>query len=258
MLVELQGPPPAKLNLGCWGSYILRGYQGESVRCYKCQRFNHLQVRCAHSARCGVCSGSHPTEECIGRHKANEPTTAKCPNCGKKASCLELGALRGSEGCGGPSSDNGINRSSHMVAPSTHGGENHHAASNSASNSGNTALFPPCHMKDQPGSARLPPPGTPSLPRPGQVGDSHRRGTRPPPPLIPQHSHSPRDKMAPGPATAVAAQAAAANGARPRLTTPLLQPPRRRQWSFAWRHPRHRLQHRLRHRRRLAGAPRVP
>ena len=84
VLVELQGPPPAKLDLGCWGSYTLRAFQGEPVRCYKCQRFNHLQARCEHSARCGVCSGPHPTEDCIGRHKANEPTTAKCPNCGKK------------------------------------------------------------------------------------------------------------------------------------------------------------------------------
>ena len=31
-----------------------------------------------------MCSGPHPTEECIGRHKVKEPTTAKCPNCGKK------------------------------------------------------------------------------------------------------------------------------------------------------------------------------
>ena len=66
VLVEHQGPPSAKVDLGCWGSYFLRAYQAESVRCYKCQRLNHLQVRCVHSVRCGVCSGPHPTEKCIG------------------------------------------------------------------------------------------------------------------------------------------------------------------------------------------------
>ena len=78
------GPPPTKLNLGCWGTYTLRPYQSEPVRCYKCQRYNHLQARCQHSARCGVCSLPHPTEECIARHKAKEPTSAKCPNCGRR------------------------------------------------------------------------------------------------------------------------------------------------------------------------------
>ena len=79
-----KGPPPPKLNLGCWDTYTLRPYQSEPVRCYKCQRYSHLQVRCEHSIRCGVCSLPHPMEECIGRHKAKEVTTVKCPNCDKK------------------------------------------------------------------------------------------------------------------------------------------------------------------------------
>ncbi|XP_063854131.1 uncharacterized protein LOC135096523 [Scylla paramamosain] len=83
VLLVCVGPPPAKLDLGCWGRYSLRPYQGEPVRCYRCQRYNHLQARCEHAARCGVCSLPHPTEECIARHKANEATTARCPNCGK-------------------------------------------------------------------------------------------------------------------------------------------------------------------------------
>ena len=83
VLLVLEGPPPAKLDLGCWGKYSLRPYQGEPVRCYKCQRFSHLQARCPHTVRCGVCSLPHPTEDCITRHKAHEATTAKCPNCRK-------------------------------------------------------------------------------------------------------------------------------------------------------------------------------
>ncbi|KAG0715521.1 Nucleic-acid-binding protein from mobile element jockey [Chionoecetes opilio] len=84
VLIVHEGPPPAKLTLRSWGTYTLRPYRSEPVRCYKCQRFNHLQVRCVHFVRCGVCSLNHPTEDCIGRHKSNEATTAKCPNCGRK------------------------------------------------------------------------------------------------------------------------------------------------------------------------------
>lgn len=54
------------------------------MRCYKCQRYNHLQARCIHSVRCCVCSQPNPTEDCTGRLNANEPTTAKYPNCWKK------------------------------------------------------------------------------------------------------------------------------------------------------------------------------
>ncbi|KAG0723275.1 hypothetical protein GWK47_042970 [Chionoecetes opilio] len=83
-MIVHEGQPPAKLTLRSWGTYTLRPYRSEPVRCYKCQRFNHLQVRCEHSVRCGVCSLNHPTEDCIGRHKAKEATTAKCPNCERK------------------------------------------------------------------------------------------------------------------------------------------------------------------------------
>ena len=83
VLVVMVGPPPEKLDLGSWGRYHLRPYKGEPVRCYKCQRFNHLKALCTHDERCGVCSQPHATEECISRLKAKEETTPKCPNCGK-------------------------------------------------------------------------------------------------------------------------------------------------------------------------------
>ncbi|XP_076041977.1 uncharacterized protein LOC143025849 [Oratosquilla oratoria] len=84
VLVMLEGQPPPKLDLGCWGRYSLRPHRGEPVRCYKCQRYNHLQARCEHAVRCGVCSLPHPTEDCIAKHKSNQTTSAKCPNCGNK------------------------------------------------------------------------------------------------------------------------------------------------------------------------------
>ncbi|KAK4307367.1 hypothetical protein Pmani_020886 [Petrolisthes manimaculis] len=83
VLLVFVGLLPTKLDLGCWGRYSLRSYQGKPVRCYRCQHFGHLQARCEQAARCGVCSLSHPTEECITRHSANEATTARCPNYGK-------------------------------------------------------------------------------------------------------------------------------------------------------------------------------
>ncbi|KAG0712910.1 LINE-1 retrotransposable element ORF2 protein [Chionoecetes opilio] len=43
VLIVHEGPPPAKLTLRPWGTYTLRPYRSEPVRCYKCQRFNHLQ-----------------------------------------------------------------------------------------------------------------------------------------------------------------------------------------------------------------------
>lgn len=45
--IVYEGPPPPRLSLGCWGTYALRPYMGEPVRCYKCHRFNHLQARSA-------------------------------------------------------------------------------------------------------------------------------------------------------------------------------------------------------------------
>ena len=80
VVVVHEGRLPEKLDLGAWGKYTLRPYDKEPVRCYKCHRFSHFQTRCAHSVR-WVCSQSHPTEDCIARHKARETTSARCPNC---------------------------------------------------------------------------------------------------------------------------------------------------------------------------------
>ncbi|KAG0713960.1 putative RNA-directed DNA polymerase from transposon X-element [Chionoecetes opilio] len=46
VLVVLVGAAPDRLDLGPWGRYPLRPYDMEPLRCYRCQRYNHLQGRC--------------------------------------------------------------------------------------------------------------------------------------------------------------------------------------------------------------------
>ncbi|KAG0719769.1 hypothetical protein GWK47_049815 [Chionoecetes opilio] len=153
VLLVHEGPPPAKLTLRSWGTYTLRSYRSEPVRCYKCQRFNHLQVRCVHFVRCGVCSLNHPTEDCIGRHKSNEATTAKCPNARRKTPTPgNLSVLRGFAGC-----------LACISSLKHHGGGNTAImkhVDNHRNNSGNTVSSPLLHQPGQPGSrppSSLPP-----------------------------------------------------------------------------------------------------
>ena len=76
-----QGPLPKLLHLGDLGSFTLKNWGPEPVRCYKCQRFGHYRYACDFKDRCGVCSGPHPTNDCLRRHRNHEKTTARCPNC---------------------------------------------------------------------------------------------------------------------------------------------------------------------------------
>ncbi|KAG0718515.1 hypothetical protein GWK47_052309 [Chionoecetes opilio] len=70
VLVELIGAAPDRLDLGPWGKYSMHHYEREPLRCYRCQWYNHLQGRCQHPVRGGVCSQAHASEQCIRRHKA--------------------------------------------------------------------------------------------------------------------------------------------------------------------------------------------
>lgn len=79
-----------RLNLGPRGRYPLRHYDKGSLRCYRCQRYRHLQGLCTHPVKCGVCSQSDVTEDCIRRQKESKVTTARCSNCagpGRTSSC---------------------------------------------------------------------------------------------------------------------------------------------------------------------------
>lgn len=81
VLVHIQGPMPTHLQLGIWGSFQLRLFTPEPLRCYNCQRWGHHQKTCRSSARCGICSKAHATEECMEKLKSKEAVTPKCPSC---------------------------------------------------------------------------------------------------------------------------------------------------------------------------------
>ena len=82
--VFFKGEIPKCIDLGPWGRFSVRPFVPEPLRCYKCQRFGHIQTRCKNPIKCGVCSGHHDTRECFQKHKDKQATSACCPNCGKK------------------------------------------------------------------------------------------------------------------------------------------------------------------------------
>ena len=83
ILVEIQGPVPSSIRIGFLGTFQIKDYIPEPMRCFKCQRFGHHKAQCTSEIRCAICSGRHDTDACIQKHKDGQQTTAKCPNCGK-------------------------------------------------------------------------------------------------------------------------------------------------------------------------------
>lgn len=83
IIVTLRGPIPQTLQLGSWGTFYLRPYTPEPLRCFNCQRYGHHQSRCNRATTCAICSGKHATQQCLDKFKAKQPVTAKCPNCQK-------------------------------------------------------------------------------------------------------------------------------------------------------------------------------
>lgn len=81
VLVTLRGDLPPSLTLGNWGTFYLRPYVPEPLRCYRCQRFGHHQAACERPMVCGMCSGPHTTSICLTKYKAKQEIRHKCPNC---------------------------------------------------------------------------------------------------------------------------------------------------------------------------------
>ena len=81
MLCSFIGDRPDTINLGIWGTFKVRVYHPEPLRCFNCQKFWHHKSECRSNAKCAVCSGRHETSRCIEKHKAGEQTHLRCPNC---------------------------------------------------------------------------------------------------------------------------------------------------------------------------------
>ena len=81
MLCSFIGKRQDRIDLGVWGTFPVRTYYPEPLRCYNCQRFEHHKSTCFSETRCAVCSGRHETSVCINKHKKGEQTNPHCPNC---------------------------------------------------------------------------------------------------------------------------------------------------------------------------------
>ena len=81
MLCSFIGERPDRIDLGVWGTFPVRTYYPEPLRCYNCQKFEHHKSTCFSETRCAVCSGRHETSVCINKHKKGEQTNPRCPNC---------------------------------------------------------------------------------------------------------------------------------------------------------------------------------
>lgn len=84
ILITLRGPIPTYIDLKTWGTYSLRPYTPEPLRCFNCQNFGHHQSKCYRPTTCGICSGRHNSRQCIDKLKAKQSVTPKCPNCSRK------------------------------------------------------------------------------------------------------------------------------------------------------------------------------
>ncbi|KAG0717165.1 hypothetical protein GWK47_055026 [Chionoecetes opilio] len=84
--LTLRGHVPAALDLGCFGTFAVRRFIQEPVRCYRCQAFGHYQRQCQRRQElCGVCSGVHVSRDCVRRlREGGERPVARCPNCGAR------------------------------------------------------------------------------------------------------------------------------------------------------------------------------
>ena len=75
------GKVPECVTVGIFGTFQVRPWTAEPLRCYKCHRYGHHQRICHGRETCGVCAGQHSTQECTDKHRRGITTVAKCPNC---------------------------------------------------------------------------------------------------------------------------------------------------------------------------------
>jgi hypothetical protein len=73
---------PTKVTIG-YQAYSVRAYIPATIRCNKCQRFNHIESECRSKVRCVHCGLEHPPDECS---QSEKPT---CVNCGGEHSASD-------------------------------------------------------------------------------------------------------------------------------------------------------------------------
>ena len=81
VLCTFIGSVPEKVDIGIFGKFKTKPYYPEPLRCYNCQHYGHHKTACKAAAKCAVCSGRHPTANCIDLHKKGQQTSQRCPNC---------------------------------------------------------------------------------------------------------------------------------------------------------------------------------
>ncbi|XP_068233624.1 uncharacterized protein [Palaemon carinicauda] len=92
ILVIFKGPHPKKVDLGIFGSFWVKKYYSDPLRCYHCQKFGHHKDQCqAKFPTCAVCSQRNNTQDCIDKKAAGIPTTLKCLNCKKGHTAMAWG-----------------------------------------------------------------------------------------------------------------------------------------------------------------------
>ena len=84
--IRWEGKLPSKIDIGHLGSYSVRPYTPDPIRCYRCQRYGHTTRTChQETSTCGICSGPHRTTVCQEKRRT-EAVTPRCSNCKGKHS----------------------------------------------------------------------------------------------------------------------------------------------------------------------------
>ena len=68
--IKYEGNLPASLEIGHLGSFSVRPFTPDLIRCYRWQRFGHTTRTCRQeTSTCGIFSKNHSTSECIEQRK---------------------------------------------------------------------------------------------------------------------------------------------------------------------------------------------
>ena len=61
------------------------------MRCFKCNRFGHVALKCKNKERCSRCGGDHAWKTCVNTQKCvncggdHSPVSKTCPKCSREA-----------------------------------------------------------------------------------------------------------------------------------------------------------------------------